>query len=208
MGKRVAVDEMGRIKLSDFRELIRSGRSSGKPVVWSFSLRNTDYKIYYVPEKNLLLLNWHRGGEEKAQKILLREAKSNLGLNSVLYFVCPYTGRSCRKLFTDGWSFFSMYALKDGYTYSARNESKNYRQLSKLLKEPPDLRHRKPYYRGELTPFGKSFAKAMTQAEEAERQGFPVLRQRGRPRVERPSAQRPQKRGKKRPPYTPPLFDI
>lgn len=162
---RVVLDELGRISLSDLKGLITLGNQTGKITGCSFSLCGMEYKVYYEPQSPLIILIWHDDGEKIAE-IRMRKAPSNLGLNSVLYFVCPYTGRSCRKLFTDGSKFFSMYALINGYTYSSRNDSRKGRIIRKAMKEPPVTTNRKLYYRGKLTPFGKRVTKYYRESEE------------------------------------------
>jgi hypothetical protein len=197
MGKRVVVDELGRVKLSDLRTLINFGKEKGKPVGWSFTLMSIDYKVYFIPEEMRLIFNWKLRGKEYVEKVKLITAPSNLGLNPVLYFECPYSKKKCRKLLTDGTKLFCMKALSDGFTYKDRNRSKHFRMMKYLLKEPPQTKNRKLYYNGELTPFGKSLAKYYKKNFEAENNGKYILatmdRRRGRPR---------KKKG-----YTPPTFD-
>lgn len=205
MGNRVVIDELGRIKLSDFRKIIRTARATEKRMGTQFSLCGISYKAYFLPDMMMLILNWKIGEEEKVQKIYLREAQSNLGLNPVLYFVCPFSGKSCRKLFTDGRKFFSMHALSDGYTYRERNTSRRDRALMKGLSEPPDSHNRKPYYRGEITPYGKALIKYYKKMEEAEKNMENVIssfRRRGRPKGSRGR----RKAQPNRPHYTPKLF--
>lgn len=182
MGERVVLNELGRVKLSDFRNMIRESRKSGKPMITNFNLCGLSYRAIFAPDKMILYLNWKRNGDEYVEKIRLSEAKSNLNLNPVLYFICPHSGRRCRKLFTDGFKFFSMKALSRGFTYSERNESKRYRGLSKVMKEPPSTSKRKMYYRGRLTPFGRKMEKYWSQdPEEIEAVFANLHRKRGRP---------------------------
>lgn len=204
MGNRVVIDELGRIKLSDFRKIIRTARATEKRMGTQFSLCGISYKAYFLPDMMMLILNWKIGEEEKVQKIYLREAQSNLGLNPVLYFVCPFSGKSCRKLFTDGRKFFSMHALTDGFTYQDRNASRRDRLLSKGLKEPPESTNRKPYYRGELTPYGKKLLRYYREMDEAEnnlRTAIGSFRRKGRPKGSVTGMRKPPKL------YTPPLFN-
>lgn len=188
MGKRVVIDELGRVKLSDFRKMIRTARASEKKMRIQFTLCGIDYKAYFLPDMMVLILNWQIGDKEKVQKIYLREVKSNLGLNPVLYFVCPYTKKNCRKLFTDGGKFFSMKAISDGYTYRDRNTSRRDRALIKGLSQPPDSYNRKPYYRGEITPYGKALIRHYKKMEAAENNMENIIslfRRRGRPKGSR-----------------------
>lgn len=183
--RKVVLNELGRVKLSDFKKLIATARKTGNRMGIDFSLCGISYKAYFLPERMMLLLNWFFDGEEYVERILFREAESNLGLNPVLYFVCPYSGKSCRKLFTDGRKFFSMHALKDGFTYQERNASRRDRLLSKGLKEPPESTNRKPYYRGELTPYGRKLLRYYREMDEAEKNlriAIGSFRRKGRPK--------------------------
>lgn len=98
---------------------------------------------------------WVYNGEERTQRVTLRYKPSNLGLNPFPYFVCPYTGRLCRKLFTDGKTIISRWGFK--HTYSKRNFSRKYREADRILSslEEPERKYRKIQYRGKLTPYGK-----------------------------------------------------
>jgi hypothetical protein len=137
------------------------------------------------------LFRWDYRGEAKEQRVWLTYKQSNLvGGAWVCYFLCPYTGRRCRKLYTDGRELVSRYAFK--HTYSERNLSHNDREFRKglalaLYLESSGAKNRREWYAGKLTRFGRRI-KRMEEAEQ--RAGLQALlskRKRGRP------AARPQK---------------
>lgn len=102
-------------------------------------------------------------GSQTESRIAIERVPSNLGLNPVRYFVCPYSNRRCRKLFTDWRVFSSRWAFD--HTYSQRNYSKRWRQDKKLwdmvsfLDDEKNLKGRKERYRGRLTPYGRKIKK-------------------------------------------------
>lgn len=105
------------------------------------------------------VFRWEYDGQRREERINLEAAPSNLGLNPVRYFVCPYANRRCRKLYTDWRVFLSRWAFP--HTYSQRNYSKNWRETYRflwLMKEVDEAetayKYRKEYYRGRVTPFG------------------------------------------------------
>ena len=98
---------------------------------------------------------WEYGGSDHTKRVAVEARPSNLGLGSVYYFICPYSGTLCRKLYTDGNVLTGRRGFK--HTYSARNDSKRHREimaLYKLLDTPYREPYRKYYYRGKLTPYG------------------------------------------------------
>lgn len=107
------------------------------------------------------VLRWEIDGQSKEQHIAIETAPSNLGLNPVRYFVCPFRGRRCRKLYTDWRIFASRYAFP--HTYSKRNHSHNerkfYQMFDSMLLLDKIGTHRKETYRGKLTPHGKKMRK-------------------------------------------------
>lgn len=96
-------------------------------------------------------------GENKVKFVAVTKRPSNLGKGDVYYFVCPYSGRLCRKLYTDGYLFTSRWAFN--HTYSDRNLSKRNRDLFRVVdamrETDREERYRKEYYRGKLTPYGR-----------------------------------------------------
>ena len=94
-------------------------------------------------------------GKNRIQRAALQYEPSNLGLNPIPYFVCPYTGRRCRNIYTDGKVFISRWGFN--HTYSQRNRSKKWRELDKILRstKEPERKYRKTHYRNKITPYGK-----------------------------------------------------
>lgn len=103
-------------------------------------------------------------GKNRIQRVALQYEPSNLGLNPIPYFVCPYTQRISRKIFTDGRIFISRCGFN--HTYSQRNRSKKWREADKLLSslKEPERKYGKTHYRGKITPYGKKLLKYYANA--------------------------------------------
>ena len=76
-----------------------------------------DYKCNQVPIK---------------YKVQLISVPSNLGKGVVWYFVCPRTGKHCRKLYLADTYFYHREAFK-GCMYEKQTQSKKSRYLDKIL---------------------------------------------------------------------------
>lgn len=103
----------------------------------------------------------------------LRFTPSNLNRGGYYYFVCPVTGRSCRKLYLVGSRFVSRFAFRALYEKQTKSHAERagifgyltaVTQLQDLTTQP----RRKMYYREELTPYGRKVEK---QAAKVKRYG-------------------------------------
>jgi len=86
---------------------------------------NIDYRTY-------IILNYKCNGEPVNYRIRIESLPSNLGKGKIKYFVCPNTGKLCRKLY-----LFSKYFLHreafTGLMYQNQIESKSSRYLLKIF---------------------------------------------------------------------------
>lgn len=126
-------------------------------------------------------------GEDYSKRVYLEARPSNLGLpEPVYYFVCPNSGKLCRKLYTDGRVLTSRWSFS--HTYSKRNESHQWREfrqyLNLTIEVEEGFRYRKETYRGKLTPHGKRMERKLRKALQCGAQLSDILssRDRGRPR--------------------------
>lgn len=89
----------------------------------------------------------------------LRFAPSNLNRGGYYYFVCPVTGRSCRKLYLVGGRFVSRFAFRALYDRQTKSRAER-SGLFGYLNAVSDLdritrqKGRKMYYRDKITPYG------------------------------------------------------
>ncbi len=84
------------------------------------------------PESLYLLLDYKCNETPIKYKVQLISVPSNLGKGVVWYFVCPHTGKLCRKLYLADTYFYHRSAIK-GYMYEKQTQSKKYRYLDKTL---------------------------------------------------------------------------
>lgn len=159
------IDRLPRIEIRTLRpmfrkakELLSDERNRNRGGWLSMRLSGGDIEVIvnYYPKELSLLFDWSYQGMRRTQKIELTEVESNLGLTPFLNFVCPYTGETCRKLFTDWEKWCGRKAFK--HTYSVRNDSKSlriYAQIGnykvKLDKDLSRAKYRKDIYRGRFT---------------------------------------------------------
>lgn len=111
-------------------------------------------------------------------KIKLESLPSNLGFGKVWYFVCPFTGGLCRKLYLNGEYFMSrqaiLNAMYENQTKSQRDRGLN-SDLDKALKVEkliPELKAKnfKRHYNGVPT---KRYLKLRRKIREFGQVGFP-----------------------------------
>jgi hypothetical protein len=106
-------------------------------------------------------------------RVQLVSAPSNLGKGVVWYFVCPRTGKRCRKLYLADTYFYHRSAFR-GCMYEKQTQSKKYRGLDKTLGvyfrtdqlfEQLYKKHFKKQYAGKPT---KKYLKLTQQIQRAE----------------------------------------
>lgn len=121
-------------KLKEWNYLNYLGTKSGT-INWSrngvphsnigISVTKNDFETFIV-------LDYKFNGEPKNYKIRIISKPSNLGKGEVFYFVCPRTGKHCRKLYLHSGYFFHREAF-NGLMYEKQIESKKNRELSKIF---------------------------------------------------------------------------
>lgn len=110
------------------------------------------------------LLHYTHNGADKERRVYLRFKHSNLNPNTgYYYFVCPVTGRMCRKLYLAGGEFVSRAALGVLYGSQLRNRFQRgpvgrLSQMAADLAELENQPRRKTTYRGKPTPYGRRLA--------------------------------------------------
>lgn len=89
-------------------------------------------KVCTMPECSFIELDYKCNETPINYRVQLISAPSNLGKGVVWYFVCPHTGKRCRKLYLADTNFYHRSALR-GCMYEKQTQSKNYRQLDKSI---------------------------------------------------------------------------
>lgn len=105
-------------------------------------------------------LVYDHDGQRHDDTVLLRWKQSNLNNGGFYYFICPVTGRSCRKLYLVGGRFVSRFAFRASYssqTVGPATRNGLYNQLLQFSKyeEFAAQPYRKETYNGKLTPYGR-----------------------------------------------------
>lgn len=120
------------------------------------------------PESPYLELDYKCNEAPINYRVQLISASSNLGKGVVWYFVCPHTGKRCRKLYLADTYFYHRSAFK-GYVYEKQTQSKKSRYFDKLFGglfrrelffEQTNKKHFKKMYAGKPT---KKYLKFMQQ---------------------------------------------
>lgn len=117
------IDYIPRVTLSNFKELIKQQSETKETLFIRFTLKDIQYTVVMSVEKQKLIFFWEHQGKRNQKEIKLQTEPSNLGNGTVWYFLCPYTGHKCRKLFLDGKTIASRYAFS--HIYSIQKESRS-----------------------------------------------------------------------------------
>lgn len=211
------IDKLPRVTLSQFKQLFKNAqqiqallceakpehraeieREAQKWLTASFEANGTTYSLSVEPntESSLgadsILFKWTDShGTGRSQRVRLTSKPSNLGLSPVWYFLCPYTLRTCRKIYLADNAVASRWAFS--HTYSERNKShlmRTFDRLTKALDNYPIQKNRKRSYRGKLTKYGERVAKWMDEEESRDLleqwHGLFIAKKKGRPQKPRP----------------------
>ena len=123
-------------------------------------------------EKNVEL-DYNYGDEPRKYKIFLTCVMSNLGKGEIWYFVCPQTGKRCRKLYSIGGYFLHRSAFR-GCMYDSQTKSKKWREMERVygvyfeldrLYEQLYSKHFKRHYNGKPTRRYLTLLKKIEDAE-------------------------------------------
>lgn len=150
-------------------------RQSGT-VNWSQNGSNTGSVSIIVntqPENPYLELDYKCNDVPINYRVKLISAPSNLGKGVVWFFICPHTGKRCRKLYLVN-TYFYHYTAYNGCMYEKQTQSKKSRDMIKIYGAYFDLekqheqlyqKHFKKYYAGKPT---KKYLKIIQQIQRAE----------------------------------------
>lgn len=140
---------------------LNNGIKSGV-ITWSISGEVTStigIKSNITEYKKYITLDYKQDGEIINYNVNIISIPSNLGKGQVLYFVCPNTGKHCRKLFHCSKYFLHREAFNYLY-YEKQIESKKSRYLVSIFDkvfikdevyEEQYKKHFKTHYNGKLT---------------------------------------------------------
>ncbi len=104
-------------------------------ITWSRNgnkIGSISIRVNTIHESPYLELDYKCNEAPINYRVQLISAPSNLGKGVVWYFVCPHTGKRCRKLYLADTYFYHRSAFK-GCMYEKQTQSKKYRNLDKTL---------------------------------------------------------------------------
>lgn len=158
----LCLDRLKQISICSLRQwgfLEPSSRRSGT-ITW----RKGEYEAASISlmvdtAEETVWLDYRVDANFYSYRIALEGLPSNLGKGRVWYFICPATGKRCRKLYLIGERFLSRFACPSAL-YSAQTQSKRLRVLNagislmeigakkeNFLAQP----YAKPFYNGKPT---------------------------------------------------------
>jgi hypothetical protein len=109
---------------------IRTGTTS-----WSINgqpYAKIDFKLTHTENGTFINFDYKCNGDPINYKVNLISRLSNLGRGEVWFFVCPVTGKCCRKLYLHGTHFLHREAYK-GLMYESQLNSQSTRSMLKVL---------------------------------------------------------------------------
>jgi len=172
-------DEEKCISISDLRKLkyLKQNTWVSGTINWSRAGQNTGsigVSVIMCKNKTEMQLNYNCNNNSYNYAVRLIALPSNLGKGKVWYFLCPFTGKRCRKLHLISERFMHRSALPSGM-YSKQTHSKKWREMEKVYGNYFDnnehykelySKHFKKFYNGKPT---KRYLKLLQQIEKAEK---------------------------------------
>ena len=171
-------DEVHTVSITKLKEwgYLKPDHWQSGTIRWSRNGETTSsisISVYTGSDNPYLKLSYKHRGELTEYKVPLVTLPSNLGKGKVWYFLCPATGKRCRKLYSVGRYFLHRDAFtscmyeKQTYSKHAREEIKYYESLlgSEKLYQELYSKGFKKYYAGKPT---KRYVRLMKQIQKAE----------------------------------------
>ncbi len=158
------LDEVNTVSISKLKEwgYLQPNHWQSGTIRWSRNGETTSsigISVYTGSDDPHLKLSYKHRGEPTEYKVPLVTLPSNLGKGQVWYFICPATGKRCRKLYSVGRYFLHREAYtgcmyeKQTYSKHAREQIKYYESLlgSEKLYEELYSKNFKSHYAGKPT---------------------------------------------------------
>lgn len=155
---------------------IQEGNDVGGTLRWSrrgHCTGSIGFEVWMSQGAPHMLLDYRFGGEARTYRVELESLPSNLGKGEIWYFLCPFTGKRCRKLYSVGGWFGHREAFT-GCMYESQTTGRRWREIEKAygpifklerLYEEMFKKHRKTCYRGKPTRGQKRFLAAIQKAK-------------------------------------------
>lgn len=133
-----------------------------------------DFKVTHTKNGSFITFDYKCNGEPINYNVNLISRLSNLGKGEVWFFVCPVTGKCCRKLYLHGTHFLHREAYR-GLMYESQIKSQSTRAMYKVFDavyikdevyEELYKKHFKTHYNGKET---KRYKRIMNKINIADR---------------------------------------
>jgi len=134
----------------------------------------------------VVFLSYTYNKEEQVKyKVNLVSVESNLGIGKIWYFICPHTGKRCRKLYSAGKYFLHRDAYPNAM-YECQTYSKKGRMIDKVCKimngseklySELYSKHFKTHYAGKPTKRYKQILNELEFIRQNQDQAFRVFEQ-------------------------------
>ena len=157
------LDEVKTVSISKLKEwkYLESDSFKSGTITWSRAGEQTGSISIYssMREEPYIRLDYRANNEPVDYKVRLVSVPSNLGRGKIWYFVCPVTGKRCRKLYGVGKYFLHRDAYPNAM-YECQTYSKRGRMIDKVCKimygsdelyEELYSKHFKTHYAGKPT---------------------------------------------------------
>lgn len=130
-------DDVLQLKMHRLKEwgYIREGNHQHAKVHWlvnGIEVASISIEVRMYSLSPYIMLDYKYRGLEKRYRVNLTFQNSNLNGSKIWYFVCPKTGKRCRKLYCVDGYFFHRDAFSDSL-YISQTLSKKARDLNKIL---------------------------------------------------------------------------
>jgi hypothetical protein len=130
-------DEMKTVSISFLTKhgYLKPNQWQSGTITWSRNGNKTASISIWVntqPESHYLELDYKCNETPINYRVKLVSIPSNLGKGVVWYFICPRTGKRCRKLYLADTYFYHRTAFR-GCLYEKQTQSKKYRGLDKTI---------------------------------------------------------------------------
>ncbi|WP_026994798.1 hypothetical protein [Flectobacillus major] len=135
-------------------------------------IMSASFMVDTVEFPSYIKVSFDYNNEPRTYKITLKPRESNLGKGEYYYFICPYSGKQCRKLYIQDGKILHRTCLK-GAMYNLQVRSKKerfidtkfgaYFEREHILSQSRQ-KYLKRHYKGEIT---KRYAKILECFEQA-----------------------------------------
>jgi hypothetical protein len=113
---------------------LEPGGYKGGNIIWTRNGQpdgNIDIKVSTLEDNSYLELDYQANGTPINYRVKLVTIPSNLGKGFIWYFLCPATGKLCRKLYLAGNYFYHRTACRG--MYEKQTQSKKLRDFEKMF---------------------------------------------------------------------------